>query len=185
MGSRAWHCYNIYFPIAVEIMASTTTGSWNLHKCVKDRWSDASLDTTFRNEWADPTDTDYQPLQFEGEARPETPHPYCVVTIERPVTLGHSTGVSDSDTERRYTQTSVQFEIYAQSAASEDGKDIAQRMAAAVGNAFDQKTLWPIDVDYIMQTERTSDWCDRLSDLVYRWTLRYEVELDTVWDRKP
>jgi len=163
-------------------MTSTITGSWNLDKAIIARWDAQSLDTAFKSYWAVADRTKHLSL-IDSEQRPAGPFPYCVYMVERPNVTGNSTGTSDSSTTRKYVKVIVQFDIYAQNSTTQNGKEIARTLAAAVADKFDPKNDWGIDVDYIMRVDRITDFSDRADDDVWLWTVQYEITLDQIWDR--
>lgn len=165
-------------------------GSWNVHAAISTRWTDAGLDAKFRAEWATPTDTDHQPLN-DTEARPSTPVPYCCFEVEQPVTLGHSTGIGSSATERKHVRVGVVFSVFAKrkEATGESGKSVAARMLQQVCAAFDPVAgHWPIPDgcgDYLQRIERVADWLVRGDQNAYEASVRYELFIDQIIARRP
>lgn len=159
-----------------------TTGSWNLHKAIVSHWSDSDLDDQFKAYWDGGLHARY-PALIDTEQRPSGPFPYCVYTVEQPITTGNSTGVSDPGTTRKYVTATVQFDIHAKSTSAMSGKDIANALAQSVAGAYDPGNDWGIETDWIMKVERTVDHSVREEDDKWLWTLIYEVQLDQSWSR--
>lgn len=161
-------------------------GSWNVAKAVSAGWTAAGLDATFRAEWADPTDTDHLPLNDE-EARPATPFPYCVFTVEKPVPLGHTTGL-DAATERKRTRVGVLFQVFAKRTDAESAKSIAVRMATLIATAFDPGAgLWPMPdgPDYLQRVQRAAEWTQRHDQNTHEAAIRYELFIDSEVSKRP
>lgn len=169
-------------------MTVAAAGVWNLHSAISSRWTEKALDATFRAEWTTPSDTAHQPLNDTTQL-PNTPFPYCVFEVEKPVTLGHCTGAgaNHTGTERKFVRVGVSFVIYAKRTTAETAKSIAKRMLVKVCDAFDPGAgAWsmPDGSDYFMRVERAAEWLIRGDENTHEGGVRYEVFLDEVFARR-
>jgi hypothetical protein len=160
---------------------ATTRGSWTLDEGIAARWEAQGLDATFRAEWP-AGNTGYAPLN-DGEARPETPQPYCIYEKSQPLIVGHHTGAVGGEAQQ-LQQIEVQFTVHAKSTNNESGKAIAKRMMTAIMTAYDPGTTkLSILPDCHIVVYRGADFHVREGDEEWAWTVLYEFLIDTTYNQ--
>ena len=113
--------------------------SWQASKAIAKRWEECELDDAFKAYWKDDKKSRrkrFEPLSY-GEARPNTPFPYCVLEILPSPILGRSVG-REPRTQIEYRDLQIQFRIHAQECreTGRDPKDIADDLAPLIDEAF-------------------------------------------------
>jgi hypothetical protein len=155
---------------------ATEAGTWRLDEAIESHWRTKGLDEDFRNEWLDPTATEYNPLHDE-EARPTPPGPYAVYEKDEPEILMRMTGAGTQD-DREVHRWTFRFKVHAQDSDSESAKSIAKRLALRIAAAFDPHNAIQFDGVAHVVTERGPDWHDREGDAESVWTVQFSILVD-------
>lgn len=154
------------------------TGSWVLNSAIAKRWEEARLDEYFRAYWPESDRNRFEPLNH-GEARPDTPHPYCVFDSGTSFTDGHSGGCHPLE-EIQYLQQPIQFNIHTKNISGRTAENLAAELAAKVMAVFDPGTpkldLAPGAHNF---TIADGDQCLREGDEEVFWNIRYTIK----WER--
>lgn len=160
-----------------------TRGSWTIDETIVRHWRESELDVAFRSYWVAPIDYSSNPLNHQ-EARPEPPGPYCVYSINEPVTLHRDSGTTSS-TDNEVLSYTCRFEIHAKNSTIASGKMIAKQLAKQVAAKFDPANSLCIDDDddAYLQTIRGPDFCLREGDEEWMWILEYEFWVDAQYTR--
>lgn len=119
--------------------------------------------------------TQYKVLH-DTDARPMPPGPYCVFNVSEPEIAFHSS--SDRLQEAQTQMVLVTFSIHARSTPTEDGLDIAARLAEAVAAVYDSTNPLNFLPDRYVDRKRLGDLIEREGDEEWVIRLRYEYTLD-------
>lgn len=165
-------------------------GNWNIHKGIKKRWAERSLDDRFRDFWTNPARLDYPPLMRE-EARPNPPGPYCVYVLGTGAgTVQQRSGGKTARTENQYLSIPLTFTIHAKtrgySGGTKSGDEVAEILAGHVADAFDPGAgILDLGDDKHIYTYRNTDDDAREDDDEWSWSLLYDLYIDAEFDRMP
>jgi hypothetical protein len=151
-----------------------------LDEAIVRRWHLYDLDTKFKADWGEPSDTRYTALN-DGEARPAPQGSYCVYTKLPANAINHHTGKT-VETENQIQRITVSFIIHSKGDTAKSGKQKAKELAVYVAEAFDDKTPLDIGPDAHVNTIRGADWHTREGDEEWLWNLDYDFVLDAEYD---
>ena len=158
-----------------------TAGSWNIDEAFVSHWKTEGLDEAFRDQWEDPTDSSYFPLNHE-HAEPEPPGPYAVYVISQPTQVAAMSG-TDKDEERRLLDDGLTVTIPAKSTATTSGKVRARDLAKLVVAAFAPSKPLTVCEDAWVQTRPGPDQALRLGDEEWAWVCLFTIQIDAAYDR--
>jgi len=153
-------------------------GTWLFDRGIAKRVLDADLNAFIKAYW--PEDKRDRFIAFcDGEARPNTPHPYVVYEkIGRPVLEGHSTGSLAGQTQE-YQSLAISYRCHAKSTETQSAKAVAAEVAERIAEVFGPDAE-PLEIcpDYNYQTINQGDWHVREGDDECVWVLHYEYLID-------
>lgn len=147
------------------------------------RWEQVNLDIAFRSYWAkDDKYSRYEPFNFI-EARPDSPHPYCVYERFEPLEKGHSVG-RDFYEEFQYEDVTIQFRVHAKPAGNTDAKTVCETLGMLIKRAFDPGTpLLDMSPDGHSATISEGDWVVREGDQEYFYVVQYLLRVEGTYGR--
>lgn len=173
------------------------SASWTVDRALFARWKEHNLDALFKSYWQTGVDRAFHPFN-DGEARANTPMPYCVYEAGSSFRTGRSTGgPCEAKYSIEYWTVPVQFSIWAASRRAvgepghgRTGKDIAYELLGLPRNAEDEGhgLLKAFDdsagalaldgQDRHIRTDVENDACYREDDDVWRVVLMLNVMIE-------
>ena len=153
-----------------------TRGSWTVDEGVALQWAAKNLDATFRSYWAAGNDG-FTPLN-DTEARPNTPHPYCVYSAGTGRVVARSSGLV-RDSKKREEAIPVSFTIHAKPVGALSAKSVAKELAKRIKSAFDPQNRLDFTPDcHITTLIQTPDFGVREGDNEWMWVVSYDFHID-------
>jgi hypothetical protein len=154
--------------------------SRHLLKGVVARWDEALMPHQFNSYWAEANRSIY-PTLHDGEARPNTPFPYCIFDQDPSEIVARMSG-STTNTKRRILNVPIEFRVHAQANGSKSSKTVAGDLAGFVMHAFgdDENENHPLtlDVGAHLLTQYINDYPVRTGDEEHQWTIKYNFLVD-------
>jgi hypothetical protein len=148
----------------------TIGGSWDVWKAVVARWTLMGLTAKFTTHWAKGTSSSYAALN-DGEARPGTPAPYCVLEQGTGLRDYRSSHESDSSKTRVTDSTLFQFRLHG-------NKTHLVALVQEIADAFDNAPLVVEGGSCHLDIQRQPDFSVREADTQWVWVIPYEVRFE-------
>ena len=157
------------------------TGSADVHKAVATLWESSGLNTLFQSYWAAADRSLYVSLN-EGEAAPKTPWPFCVYEASANVVKTRMSG--DGDHSKQHVNDQPwRFWVHAAQTTLKSAKEMAADMAEEImkvfgGHPIQQPSGLTLDNGQVLIVQYQSDYAERESDMVHKWTIEYNIRTD-------
>ena len=156
-------------------------GTADLHKAVASLWVSSGLHAAFQAHWAVASRSLYPSLN-DKEAAPKTPFPYCVFESNANVVKTRMSG--EIDTQKQHVNDHPwRFWIHAAQTSTKSAKQMAADMAEEIMKVFGgHPTVEPQDMTLdngnLLIVQYQSDYGERESDTVHKWTVEYNIRTD-------
>lgn len=154
----------------------------DVHKAVAALWESGGLNTAFQAFWSVADRSSFLSLN-DGKAAPGTPYPYAVFSAPKPVLKERSSG-EGAGGKMQVMDHPWSFEVYASQTSTKSAKQMASDMVVSIlavfgGHPLTSPSDMPLDNGTMLIAQYQDDWGERISDEIYKWTVNYNLRVDS------
>lgn len=147
-------------------------------------WDESGLTSIFKALWVGTERTDLYPALNDGEAQPNTPFPYCVLSLDNPDVRTRMTANVEG-TKRELRTVPITFDVFASEVTGDErsSKAIAAYLVEEICKVFGgHPTVQPTDLSLsngnVLIVQYVTDYSVNAEDQKYQWVLSYQLHVD-------